>query len=323
MAKFSKVVIKNRLFLVENPAAMAELREKQNRVGSLIKKVEDYRRTLCPDSDETVFAICIPDLNIIRSFQKLKKTDKVGCIFCIVRSKHLKRKPRDKCLRDFYLSVEKVVVQATDGSPLITELVPTSLDMLVGDIQQHILVMSRRVYRDEVIDDKKLQYRNQSKLQIIKTFDVSLQDNKKTPGSSNPNTYKSLNTAKIYEVFQVKRVDPSGQKTDFTLGIDYENIYIIPTATPQTPKSQHSTSPDMSPVSAASPISQKIITPSFAITCISDYESLDSKYMRIKVSRDGQPSAQETFLLESKSIPRIFNKLDTILHRMYNRPTRA
>ena len=239
----------------------------------------------------------------------MKKLDRVSDIYVQFHAKYFKKKSTNLCLKDFYFVKEEPLIFAEDGqTAVLFDQVPLFPDTPITEVQDNVIVMAKKAYKDELLDDHELYARNQTKLSQIKSFDLSSPSMRSPTSTVDSSEYRSPTAAKFYEVFPAKKRSRQGVvRPTSCWGIDAESIFIITDTTGRHTEDSFS----------QSLLSQRVIKPSFPITCITSYGMFDQRYLRITVKLD--KLNEEIYLLESDNMKRIHNKIQYILTEVYGR----
>lgn len=242
---------------------------------------------------------------------KMPKGSKVRELFG-----YFKKKVRNFNKNEFYFIQEQIqLTSLIDGKPIRFNDIPVPLDHVLGDLKNSMLIMCRKVYTDNLLDDNQLLTRNQNKLNIIKSYDTSLVNIRRSTVFSDPSEYRSVASAKFYEVrgahqvFQVRRIGQGQTRTNFMLGIDFEYLYIIQDSL----KKLNGTG---EPAEGAASVAQKTIKPNFYFSDILEYQLIQGSLLQLIVKRD-EHLGREVYMLEGEKIRQIFNKIDFIRRHLY------
>lgn len=273
------------LYLLHNVEKLEMLKVRQERYEDYQKKIDNIKSILSIDSHSTHILVPISsiDIGVKSTIVKMEKSNVVKDIFT-----YFKKKIRNFNKNDFSFTQERITLYSNiDGTPIEFDEVPLPLTTQLKDVSDSIIIMNKKIYKDDMLFDDKLSYLNQSKLNIIKSYDTSIISNQRQ--MSHPLEYKSISSAKFYEVFTVKRIHQKS-RVPFTLGVDHQYLYIIDNS------------------------NDTLIKPSFPITHITEYRLLGSEYLHLVIDDDGK---KHVYILESDKIVQIHNKINYILSNMY------
>ncbi len=226
---------------------------------------------------------------------------------------YFKKKIRNFNKNEFYFVQEQIqLVSQIDGKPIRFNDIPVPLDHVLSDLKNSMLIMSRKAYTDSLLDDNQLLTRNQNKLNIIKSYDTSLNSLRRSAAFADPSEYRSVASARFYEVrvaqqvFQVRRVGQGQARASFMLGIDFQYLYLIKDAL-RNPGSAE----------AAASVAQKTIKPNFFFSDVLEYQLIQGSLLQLIVRRDDLPGGREVFMLEGEKVRQIFNKIHFIKRNIY------
>lgn len=201
----------SRFYLVENELMVAELRERQTMYVNLQKKVEQSIQAMdiSPEGRSTLIPICCPDLGVKSTILKLDKSAKVRAIFQYFANKIRNFNPNEYLIFKEYPLLTSMV----DGLPIKFTRIPVFSSTKISEVENCVLIMIKKQYADDALEDENTLMRNQSKLSIIKNYDVSCALVKRSNSVKDPAEYKSAVSAKLYEVGSGSRLGLQSQAT--------------------------------------------------------------------------------------------------------------
>lgn len=184
---------------MENLKAVAELKARQKLYVDLQNTVKKSAQAMSIDrkSSSILVPVSCPDLGVRSSILKLDKNARVKSIF-----HHFAKKIRNFNPNDYYLQKEYAMLKSTiDDLPIKFTRIPIPPSIKVDQLYNSIIIMKKKEFANEILEDQNTLMRNQSKLSIIKGYDQASFSGQMAPLLEISSDYRSLTAAKVYEVF--------------------------------------------------------------------------------------------------------------------------
>lgn len=191
------------VFFLENPEKMRKLKDRQAKWLSKKAKLQSLKEIKEYDSDVIFVSISCPDINILSCYLAVKDDCTILTLFHHFLSKYFKRMKGYLRFEDYRIEYEEVLIWKDTPAgklPLTFEYIPAPIDMPVKLLVDKTIVMTKKEYKDEIQENSEIFSQNQSKLQLIKSFDLSYGENMRTMDQKDLNKYDSGSIAKYYEV---------------------------------------------------------------------------------------------------------------------------
>lgn len=164
----------------------------------LQKKVEQSLTAMeiIPKGNSTLLPICCPDLGVKSTILKFDKSARVKSIFQYFVNKNRNFNPNDYMMFKEY----PLLTSRVDGLPIKFTRIPVFPTMRISEVENCVLILVKKQYSDDALEDENTLMRNQNKLNIIKNYDMSCDLIKRSSSFKDPAEYKSALAAKLYEV---------------------------------------------------------------------------------------------------------------------------
>jgi hypothetical protein len=226
---------------------------------------------------------------------------KVRDVFKSMKQRRLFRRVKTLSVKDFLYYHERVTLWSDDSIQPVKfsrDLIDPNMPLLMCG--NALIVMVKRQYHDDILEDESLLMRNKDKLSVIKTYDISIPAVRGDSLREKLDGYRSKNSAKIYEVFQVNLVESKKSKRECLLGIDGKYVYLLDAADQREFADR-----------VLSPIPKKL-QPSFEIDDITDF-GIKDRFLRINVAHC-KDHKSDLIVIESSEVNQIYEKLDILIN---------
>lgn len=188
-----------------NKEAFNSMNEKRLFNLELLKRQQQIQSTLDSQTDQDpniCVALTSADLGVRKCFLCLKAKDTVANVFHYFKTKYLKRKFSSLSDNDYLFLVEQPLIFEPDCvSPLLFESVPVCFSTPIEVLQGRVLRMSKKVYRDEHMENNSLLSNDKNRLSCIKNYDKNYTEARRVVNPQDQSGgYNSVHAAKLYEV---------------------------------------------------------------------------------------------------------------------------
>ena len=229
--------------------------------------------------------------------------------FLIIRK--LIKRIRNCSFKEFEYYSDEISLWAEDGTtPLQFQRVRIDFSSKLASIKDSPILMIKRTYFDDLMDDNTLLTKNKSKLAVIKSLDESMAPERPALTDEGAVEYSPA-AAKIYELFPCIYEDSRYPRSSALVGIDYNFVYIVdrdPDANEQETATRRG-------------VGAQVVTPRFAISSIQNYSIVNDQLIIRSISTQNSEYIQ--IFIESNFIRQIYNKLDFILRKLRGYPAPA
>lgn len=232
-----------------------------------------------------LISISSPHLNIVKSVLSMNPKHKVSSIYdFLVKRQQIKREGNCSS-KDFeYFKTEIYAWDDKKTTPIVFQRVAVDPNVKLGKIKDSPILMVKRQYFDEKMDDNTLLTKNNAKLAVIKEFDESFV---RPPTPTN-----------ITEWFDCRYVDRRPEHSHGSVGVDADYLYLVERKTV-----------DSDLETAKRGVEVRLVNPRLSMSLIANYSLLQDRL----VIQTTVPQSQ--IVIESESARQIFSKIDYILAR--------
>lgn len=289
---------------------MAEYRADQVRLSTFfhqsVRLETAFRKELLKQMMSSIpqsvlITVSCPQCNILKCVLNMNTGSKVRDIFKNMKQRRLFRRASTLSAKDFLYFHESVTLWAEDKSVPIKfsrELMDTGMSL--AGCANALIVMVKKEYQDDELEDESLLKRNTDKVAVIKSYDISMPAARGASLREKLDGYRSKTSAKIYEVFEATLVESRKSKRECLLGIDEKYVYLLdPAGQKGFPDKVFTTIP-------------KKILPSFEISDINNF-GLKDKFLRITVTNH-RDLKNDLIVIESPEVGQIYGKLDILIN---------